>query len=190
MARGVLAPIDTGGGRIVVSALKYSARRKMGWLLTGTLAVGLFGVFLGLVAFGSSLPSPGPEFLPGTAFTVRLVRPVSSENARLGDVFEARLVATDSLKGSPVILPGTRVEGRCVAVRPGESEGRPGYLRLTLAGLRDAAGHFVPLETTTFTLSTRNPSVGEASEAVATPEKDLTFVLLKSAAAPRYGWAL
>src|SRR5208283_3241398 len=45
---------------------------------------------------------------------------------------------------------GTRVEGRCLAVRRAAADSRPGYIRLVLQGLRNSEGRFAPLETTTF----------------------------------------
>ncbi len=169
----------------------------------GALLLMLRLMTLGFEALGS------PEVIPpGTALTVRLVRPLTSQSARLGDVFEAWVVSARAAKGAPIVPQGAQVEGRCVAVRAGEGVGRPGYLRLALSGLRDPHGHFAPLETTTFsqwgssavefglesievpvrkapppqpeTTHLPAPSQG-SSDAVVTPEAPLTFVLLKPA---------
>ncbi len=172
------------------------------------VAIGALWVFLKMIGFGSGTPASAEILSPGTALTVRLVRPLTSEDMRLGDAFEARLISTEALRGTPAIPAGVHVEGRCVAARAGEGNGRPGYLRLALSGLRDARGHFFPLETTTLSLTgnwgfepgygagqtlltprpvpqarTQGPSAvgSNAIEAVVTPEANLTFVLLRSA---------
>jgi hypothetical protein len=85
---------------------------------------------------------------PGTSISVRLLRPLTSANAEPGQPFAAYVVVAEAVKGSAPVLPGTLVEGTCLAVRRADS--RPGYIRLVLQGLRDSEGRFVPLETTTF----------------------------------------
>lgn len=182
-------------------------------LRRGPIGVGLLGagwVFL-LVCLMALRPGSqtSAELLPpGSALTVRVERPLTSQNARIGDFFEARVVAAEVPKLPSIINPGARVKGRCVAVRAATEDGRPGYLRLALFGLWDAQGRFYPLETTSFSLlgnrldqmeqgssepapqnkfasHTENvtPTVTAAlpTDVVVTPDADLTFVLLKSA---------
>lgn len=157
----------------------------------------------------SLAPSSPEVLLPGTALTVRLIRPLTSQNARLGEAFEARVDSAQGINGTSSVPSSFRVEGRCVAVRAGERDGRPGYLRLALSGLWDAQGHFSPLETTTVTLSgswegepgeksqktasdvtarasMKDPpsSASQPGEAVVAPEARLTFILLKPAVLP------
>jgi len=87
---------------------------------------------------------------PGTAISVRLLRPLTSANAQPGQPFAAYVVAAEAVKGIAPVLPGTLVEGTCLAVRRAAGDSRPGYIRLVLQGLRDSEGRFAPLETTTF----------------------------------------
>jgi hypothetical protein len=144
---------------------------------------------------------------PGTTLLVRLTHPLNSRTARLGEGFEARVVSI-AAKGAPGIPLGARVEGRCLAVRAGGPEGRPGYLRLTLSGLVDSQGHFFPLETTTvswwgsrvvelssqptaFLYQESSPDragplgiyagAWKSADVALTPDSVLTFVLLKRA---------
>ncbi len=143
----------------------------------------------------------------GTTVTVRLLQPVDSRSAQAGDRFEARVVAVEPSSSAMVMAPGTRVEGRCVAARAAEYDSRSGYLRLALGGVRDPWGHIVPLEATTVSQWGSEPlpyqesarsndlsrtaghsdlapallSEAESSEAILTPDTDLTFVLLRPA---------
>jgi hypothetical protein len=170
------------------------------------VAVGVACFFIGMKVLGSGINELKKVIPSGTALTVRLSQPISSDSARLGDVFEARVVSSRGTNGEQVVPAGARVKGRCVAVRPGEGDGRPGYLRLALYGLWDDDGHFFPLETTTYSVSgswvtnfdrepagegmPQNsftpsqaliPGSGNASEAVVPTTEDLTFVLFKPA---------
>ncbi len=191
---------------MVRSECSQCTKARSVWL--AVVAVGALCFFLRLIGLGSGVPAPAEVLAPGTALTVRLVHPLTSQNMRLGDAFEARLVSTEAPRGAPTIPAGVRVEGHCVAVRAGESEGRAGYLRLALSGLRDARGHFFPLATTTLSMTgnwglepaheagqtapTQRPVPGvptqdasalwsNAIEAVVTPGENLTFVVLKPA---------
>ena len=162
----------------------------------------------------SMAPSSPEVLLPGTALTVRLVRPLTSQSARLGDAFEAWVDSAQGINGAFPIPPKARVEGRCVAVRAAEGDERPGYLRLVLSGLWDSQGHFSPLETTTISLSgkwTTKPGQGageiaaasnalaqakdaavsasDSNQVVVTPEESLTFVLLRPAVVPSRHWS-
>lgn len=174
------------------------------------MATGFLCWALGLITYRSAVPSPAEVVMPGTTLTVRLAHPLSSHSARLGEVFDALVVSTTTFKGSAIIPAGTRVEARCVAARPEEDGGRPGYVRLTLSGLWDARGRFYTLETTTLSESgdtsvvnkterETTPPAGSQEglaraewppEAVISPEVDLTFVLLKPLAVSPHGWAL
>lgn len=173
------------------------------------MATGVVCWALGLITHRSATPTAAEVVLPGTTLTVRLAQPLSSHSARLGEVFDALVVSTTTLQSSAIIPAGTRVEARCVAARPEEDGGRPGYLRLTLSGLWDAHGRFYPLETTTLSQSGEEsfeagkgglpPSSGSQQqaarlewppEAVILPEVDLTFVLLKPLAVSPRGWTL
>ena len=174
-------------------------------LRVAAIAAVALGLFIGIKVLGSLVSNPTELIPTGTALTVRLMRPITSQSARLGDTFEGRVVSVRIGDGAAVVLPGNRVEGRCVAVRPGEGAGRPGYLRLALSGLVDDEGRFYPLETTTFSLSgewstqpgTRStqdsrsfksrpvahqaPAAASSNEAVISPDVNLTFVLFKPA---------
>lgn len=189
-------------------------RKSVGWNVgkrrgtwTAIIAACALGVVIGFMAvgpgpFGSTVTVP-----TGTMLTVRVARPLSSRSVHLGDAFEAQVVSTKTADGKPLLPPGVWVEGRCVAVRPGDSEGRPGYLRLALSGLRDLQGNLAPLETTTFSkwgngaleiagdsgnssawavapgreAGSASTRTANSSEAVVPPEAPLTFTLLKPA---------
>ena len=159
------------------------------------VAAGVLCLLLRLMATGPGAWDKGGVIRPGTILTVQPARPLTSRSARLGDVFQARVVSAQAKDGGAVIPAGALVEGRCVAVRAGEGIAHPGYLRLALSGLEDAEGRFVPLETTTSSqlgnsilqasrgLGDTSPRTSRATsnDAVVTPESRLTFVLLKPA---------
>ena len=185
--------------------LKDGKRR---WVRTAIIAATALGLFASMRAvgpgsFGSTVTVP-----TGTTLTVRVARPLSSRSVHLGDAFEAQVVSTKTADGEPLLPPGVWVEGRCVAVRPGDNDGHPGYLRIALSGLRDSQGNLAPLETTTFSKWGKGPlefggapgksgpaktvaprasagpplvGAGDPSEAVVTPESPLSFVLVKPA---------
>ncbi len=163
----------------------HKVRRRWHWL--AHFGAGVLCFLLGLMILRSVAPGSPEVLLPGTALTVRLKHPLTSQNTRLGEVFEAWVDSAHGISGASPLPPSARVEGRCVAVRPGEGDGRPGYLRLVLSGLWDAQGHFAPLETTTVSLSGKGPahkavqSAAANAEVVVTPDVSLTFVLLKPA---------
>lgn len=120
------------------------------WLVwTITLVVGAlcFGPELRMLWSG---PSRTWVIQPGTAVSVRLLRSLTSATAKPGQPFAAYVVSSEGVEGSAQVVPGTIVEGVCLAVRRATANGRPGYIRLALEGLRDSEGRFVPLETTTF----------------------------------------
>lgn len=189
---------------VIRSGSSETARRWLAWILAGVASTLL--LFSGLKKVRSAAPDAAAVIPPGTALTIRLRHPLTSRTARLGDVFEAWVVSTKTPKGTPSIPLGARVEGRCVAAREGEADGRPGYLRLALSGLRDSRGHLTPLETMTFSVwgsraleaqsesaelakpapqmarEHSSASAGESHQAVVTPEASLTFVLLRPVA--------
>jgi hypothetical protein len=105
----------------------------------------------------------GRVFLSGTALSVRLLRPITSANAKLGESFVAYVVDSETVRGSAPVQPGTLVEGTCLAVRKADDASHPGYVRLALKGMVDAAGRFAPLETTTFSLWGRVDPDGRGS---------------------------
>jgi hypothetical protein len=164
------------------------------------VAAGVLCLILRLMATGPGAWDKGGVIQPGTILTVQPARPLTSRSARLGDVFQARVVSAQATDGGAVIPAGALVEGRCVAVRAGQGNAHPGYLRLALSGLEDVEGRFVPLETTTSSQlgnsifeAGRSPgdtspieargktSRATSNDAVVTPESRLRFVLLKSA---------
>jgi len=183
------------------------------WGKTSRWAAGIGAVVAGVCCFYPGLrlmwsgPPDSTAAIPaGSAITIRLARPLTSQSVRLGEVFEAWAVSTAVVKGGGRIPSGTRLEGRCVAVRQADGVNRPGYLRLALSGLRNAEGRLVPLETTTLSewgeraVELGRASMGEvlgaqtspfpsrggalpradnSGEAVVTPQENLTFVLLK-----------
>jgi len=192
--------------------------RKLGWKNLKRWAVCTPVVLAVALLFGPSLRVVWSEttgsmrMVPvGTTVTVRLLQRVDSKGARPGDLFEARVVAVEPSTSTFAIAPGTLVEGRCLAAREAGGEGRSGYLRLALSGMRDSWGHIFPLETTTLSQwgsesaphaqSASNDDLasagqqpesiephlreGDASEATLTSEVNLTFVLLKPALVPR-----
>jgi hypothetical protein len=93
----------------------------------------------------------GQMLQPGTAISVRLLRPLTSASAKPGQPFAGYVVSSEAVKGSVPVRPGTLVEGMCLAVRRATDNSR-GYIQLALQGLRGADGRFAPLETTTFSL--------------------------------------
>jgi hypothetical protein len=190
-----------------------NSRRKRGWVWIGHLTVGALCFTLGLMILRSVAPASPDVLLPGTALTVRLIHPLSSRNTQLGDTFEASVDSAQGINGNSPVPPSLRVEGRCVAVRAGELDGHPGYLRLALSGLWDFQGHLSPLETTTVSLSGKGPDArgqklspilnaatspndkddnvtarNNGDDVIVTPDVSLTFVLLKPAVVPGRHW--
>jgi hypothetical protein len=181
-----------------------------GWAVLGvTLGVGVALLVLGLIPINFRSVDSKVIISPGTALVVRIIHPLDSENAKMGDRFEGSVVSAISVRGPALIPTGARVEGRCVAVRQGDGDEHPGYLRVVLSGLLDPHGHVWPIETTTVSLwgSSGSPNMGgrlsqrkvladnvavsrvlsaardvrENLDAIITPEKTLTFLLLKPA---------
>jgi hypothetical protein len=123
-------------------------RRLIAWSVM--LLAGAFCFYPGLSMLWSGPWKTGQVIQPGTAISVRLLRPLTSASLEPGQAFAAYVVASEAVKGSAPVLPGTLVEGTCLAVRKAAGDLHPGYLRLALQGLRDSQGRFAPLETTTF----------------------------------------
>jgi hypothetical protein len=123
-------------------------RRWIAWVVT--LVAGGLCFYPGLKMLWLGPWGTGQMIQPGTAISVRLLRPITSATAEPGQPFAGYVVSSEAVKGSAPVRPGTLVEGTCVAVRRATDKSRPGYIRLVLQGLRDARGRFAPLETTTF----------------------------------------
>lgn len=185
-------------------------RRWMVW--TVTLVAGGLCLYPGLRTLWSGPWGTGRMIQPGTAISVRLLRPITSASAEPGQPFAGYVVSSEAVKGSAPVRPGTLVEGTCLAVRRAADNSRPGYIRLALQGLRDAEGRFAPLETTTFSQwgvpdhdSRRAVGMGEkigdrlalpvegkapsnqilaAVDALLPTEESITFVVLKPSLIP------
>ena len=122
--------------------------RWIAWI--ATLLAGALCFYPGLRMLWLGPWESGQMIQPGTAISVRLLRPLTSANAEPGQPFAGYVVAAEAAKGSALVRPGMLVEGTCLAVRRAAGDSRPGYIRLVLQGLRDSEGRFAPLETTTF----------------------------------------
>jgi len=100
-------------------------------------------------AAGSELPfdaSPNPSRLPatadfpaflvpvGTPLVISLQAPLSSTNARQGDVFQAVLDEPIMNSGRVVLPRGALVNGKVLAAKSGDTR-EPGYLRLGLTSI-------------------------------------------------------
>jgi hypothetical protein len=189
-----------------------NSRNAWRWVaLCGTVAAGVTCFF---VAWGglSTQSLPATETIPqGTVLIVRLAHSLSSNNARLGQAFEGRVISAYSPKGPLLIRPGTRVVGKCVAVRRAEGGQRPGYVRLALFRIA-SEGSPSPVPATTFakwgnraiSFSTypvpprpttgdeplANSELGDESdaashEAVITTDESLSFTLLQPLILPQ-----
>ena len=124
--------------------------RRVAWTIT--LLAGGLCFFAEMRILSSDRWGTGRVVLPGTALSVRLLQPITSANAKLGESFVGYVVGSETVRGSAPVRPGTLVEGTCLAVRKAEDAAHPGYVRLALKGMVDAAGRFEPLETTTVSL--------------------------------------
>jgi len=86
--------------------------------------------------------SPTQAFAPstvpaGTQIIVRLTYPVSSDQARIGDSFEAVLDQPILVNGLKVMRQGAPVQGRVASAKPSDPPNHAGYLRLTLSSIND-----------------------------------------------------
>jgi hypothetical protein len=70
----------------------------------------------------------------GTTIVIRLQSPISSVNARAGDLFEGVLDQPIFLRDRRVLPSGIVVRGRVLIAKAGEMQ-KPGYLRLTLSSI-------------------------------------------------------
>ena len=83
---------------------------------------------------GSSLVVPFGRRVPaGTPITVRLLQPISSASARVGQTFEGVMDDNIVLDGQILVERGARVRGRVVESSARRVNHSPGYLRLALA---------------------------------------------------------
>lgn len=160
--------------------------RKLGrfaaWF--AAIAAGIPFLFLGIESLWPEALASRAVVPAGAAVRVHLLEPVSSHSARDGSVFSAWVasgVSAEDVARVALRLERARIEGRCVAVRKAQAGGRPGYLPLTLSGLRDSEGHLALVESTTISLWGHSAKDPGASEAVVAPESSLTSVLLAPA---------
>jgi len=189
---------------------KATTGQASGWTLAfETLTV------LAALAFLLGIKTLWPEALAssrliprGAVLTVQLDDPISSRTAHLGERFYGHILSAQSADELALTLPGVRVVGQCVAVRDGQPEGEPGYLRLALSGLVDSGGHIAPLDTSTVSfwgervmtsegaaglvrgaaLAQEAGATGSATsseEAVVAPDRRLSFVMLRPVVVPR-----
>ncbi len=144
----------------------------------------------------------------GTVLTVQLDSLISSRTAHLGDRFYGHILSAQGADELALTLAGLRVVGRCVAARDGQPAGERGYLRLALSGLVDSRGHIAPLDTSTVSfwgeqVMTSDGAAGlvrgaalaqdveagdsaqSSVDAVAAPDRQLSFVMLRLAVVPR-----
>lgn len=152
----------TGERTLIGKGQSLNLRRWLVWIsVTTVLAASLL---LGWGTFEHGAAGSEHTIPAGTALSVRVVHPLDSRRAQLGDVFEARVASAVTVGGAVVIPRGAQVEGRCVAARQANEASRPGYLRLTLIGLRNSQGRLCRLETTAVSVW-GNPSPGPGSNA-------------------------
>ena len=140
----------------------------------------------------------------GTVLTVQLDGPISSRTAHLGDQFYGHILSAQGGGELALSLAGVQVVGRCVAARDRQIGVEPGYLRLALSGLIGSDGQIAPLDTSTVSFwgervmssemaagfvhgvaLTSAADVTGSEDAVAVPERQLSFVILRPAVAPR-----
>ena len=88
-----------------------------------------------------------------TAFHVRLLQSISSRSASSGEELPAELSAPVSVAGIQAFPKGARARCRVVAAHPSGRLHKPGYLRLTLESVQDADGAWMPVSTTSVSLS-------------------------------------
>jgi hypothetical protein len=189
---------------------KASTGQASGWTLAfETLTVAAVLAFLlGVNVLWPEGLGSGRLIPRGTVLNIQLDDPVSSRTAHLGDRFYGRILSTQGSDTVGPTLVGARVVGRCVATRDGQGAGGPGYLRLALSGLIDSRGHVLPLDTSTVSflgeqmMSTEvaaqfiradnhgpgtdaTESTRSSEDAVAGPNRQLSFVMLRAALVPR-----
>jgi len=109
----------------------------------------------------SSDPEPPEEAsllrIPrNTPFHVRLLQSISSRNASTGEELPAELSAPVSVAGIQAFPKGARARCRVVAARPSGRLHKPGYLRLTLESVLSSDGRWMPISTTSVSLSGRS----------------------------------
>lgn len=88
-----------------------------------------------------------------TPIHVRLLQSISSRSASSGEELHAELSAPITVAGIEVFPRGAQAHCRVVASRPSGRLHKPGYLRLTLDSIQGAGGAWVPVSTTSVSLS-------------------------------------
>jgi len=84
----------------------------------------------------------------GTTMSVRLLSTITSSTAKAGGEFDAELAAPLLVDGQTAFEKGARVRGRVVAAQGSGRLHNPGFLRLTLDAVRDPAGNWERVRTT------------------------------------------
>lgn len=101
----------------------------------------------GKAAASANLPFHDRENLPaGTLISVRLKAPISVQDSRANDPFEALVVEPVVIQGHTLIPPGTPVSGRVESARTSKLKRNRGYVRLALASVH-LGGVDVPVQT-------------------------------------------
>ncbi len=88
-----------------------------------------------------------------TPIHVRLLESITSRTARAGEELPAELSAPMTIAGIQAFPKGAPARCRIVVAHSSGRLHKPGYLRLTLDSVRDADGKWVPMSTTSVTLS-------------------------------------
>ncbi len=88
-----------------------------------------------------------------TPFHIRLLQSVSSRSASSGEELSAELSAPVEIAGLQAFPKGAHARCRVVSAHPSGRIHNPGYLRLTLESVQDGDGTWVPVSTTSVSLS-------------------------------------
>ncbi len=88
-----------------------------------------------------------------TPIHVRLLQSISSRSASSGEELQAELSAPIMVAGIQAFPKGARAHCRVVASHPSGRLHKPGFLRLTLDSIQGAGGEWVPVPTTSVSLS-------------------------------------
>src|SRR5271157_5812212 len=113
----------------------------------------------------------------GTVLTVQLDGPISSRTAHLGDRFYGHILSAQGADELALTLAGLRVVGRCVAARDGQPVGEQVMTSDGAAGLVRGAALAQDVEA--------GDSAQSSVDAVAAPDRQLSFVMLRPAVVPR-----
>jgi len=188
---------------------KATAGQASGWTLVFEIltVVATVALLLGIKMLWPEALASSRLIPRGTVLTVQLDGSISSRTAHLGDRFYGHILSAQGADELARTLAGVRVIGRCVAVRDGQPAGEPGYLRLALSGLIDSGGHIAPLDTSTVSFwaeqvmtsegaaglvrgaalaqdTDATDSAQSSEDAVAAPDRQLSFVMLRPAVVP------